>query len=214
MVPKRIGHIIWDWNGTLLDDKWLCIESINVLLERRGLKQLDISKYHEIFDFPVRNYYERAGFDFSKEPFETPALEFMDLYISKCFECSLNPGALQVLRSFHERGVSQSLLSASEEMLLIKMTNHFGIKEYFSAVTGLNHHYATGKVALGQQHLKRIQVHRDEIILVGDTCHDQEVAQYLGVKCILYTKGHFPEERLKSCGSEMINYLGDLCFSC
>ncbi len=214
MVPKNFRHIIWDWNGTLLDDKWLCIESINVLLDRRGIKQLDLDKYHEIFDFPVKNYYERAGFDFIKEPFEIPAMEFIELYRSRCLECSLNPGAIQVLDTLREMGVSHSLLSASEEMLLARMTEHFGISQYFRVITGLNNHYATGKVDLGRQHLQQIPFHPDEIIMVGDTCHDQEVAHHLGIKCILYTNGHFPEHRLRSCGTMMVSSLSDLCLSC
>ena len=32
-------HVIWDWNGTLLDDAWLCVEVLNGLLARRRRSQ-------------------------------------------------------------------------------------------------------------------------------------------------------------------------------
>ena len=50
----RYKHIVWDWNGTLLDDLWLCIESINFVLESRGMSQVDKESYKSIFTFPVK----------------------------------------------------------------------------------------------------------------------------------------------------------------
>ena len=68
----RYKHIVWDWNGTLLNDLWLFIESINFVLESRGMSQVDKESYKSIFTFPVIKYYEHLGFDFSKEKFPIP----------------------------------------------------------------------------------------------------------------------------------------------
>ena len=43
-----LKHIIWDWNGTLLDDSWLCVESINKSLKKRNLPQIDKEKYFQV----------------------------------------------------------------------------------------------------------------------------------------------------------------------
>ena len=51
-------HIIWDWNGTLLDDAWLCVDVMNGMLRERRLPTRTLDQYKEVFDFPVRNYYE------------------------------------------------------------------------------------------------------------------------------------------------------------
>ncbi|MFA5815041.1 MAG: hypothetical protein WC865_05425 [Bacteroidales bacterium] len=85
--PFSYRHIIWDWNGTLLDDKWLCIESICTLLLDRNLPPIDEEKYARIFRFPVKEYYQEAGFDFIHEPFEVPAMEFIRIYDSRKKEC-------------------------------------------------------------------------------------------------------------------------------
>ncbi|MCK4288095.1 MAG: HAD hydrolase-like protein, partial [Bacteroidales bacterium] len=62
-----IKTIIWDWNGTLLNDIDICINSINILLEHRNIENLTKEIYKEIFTFPVKDYYSKAGFDFTKE---------------------------------------------------------------------------------------------------------------------------------------------------
>ena len=54
--------IIWDWNGTLLDDVDLCVEAINMLLARESLPLLTgKEEYQRVFQFPIRAYYEAVG---------------------------------------------------------------------------------------------------------------------------------------------------------
>ena len=38
---KTIKHMVWDWNGTLMNDVGLCLDITNQMLQRRGLAQVD-----------------------------------------------------------------------------------------------------------------------------------------------------------------------------
>ncbi len=203
-------HVIWDWNGTLLDDKWLCIESINRLLERRNLPPITMEIYDRIFGFPVRDYYQKAGFDFNREPFEVPALEFIQLYDAKKSECRLQPGAREVIEEMHRSGCRQYLLSASETLILNELVRLHGISEYFVKIKGLDNHYAQGKTDLGRDLLQEINPEPGFVVMIGDTCHDEEVALELGIPCILFDGGHFTRERLKACSSRIISSLEEL----
>jgi phosphoglycolate phosphatase len=208
--PFPYRHIIWDWNGTLLDDRWLCIESINTLLITRNLPPIDEDKYSRIFRFPVRDYYREAGFDFILEPFEVPAMEFIRLYDRRKTDCRLQKGAMNALELMSNMGCRQYILSASETAMLEEMTNHFGISRYFEKIKGLDNHYAHGKSDLGMELLLALQAPADSIVLIGDTCHDKEVADLLGIDSILCTNGHFPKDRLVHCGSELVDNLEEL----
>lgn len=203
-------HIIWDWNGTLLNDRWLCLESINKLLVGRGKNPLSDEEYLAYFDFPVRDYYVKAGFDFTKEDFKIPAIQFIEFYELKRKQCLLQDNALDVLKYFHQQGVSQYLLSASESAVLNDMVDFFDLRKYFTQVCGLNNHYAASKLDLGRELIKDISVSPEELLMVGDTCHDQEVASALGVSVILYDQGHFPTYRLEGCGCRLISDLKEL----
>ena len=72
--------ILWDWNGTLLDDVEICRAVLNGMLGRRGIAPVSLDRYREIFTFPIREYYRLAGFDFSRESYETLAEEYMRIY--------------------------------------------------------------------------------------------------------------------------------------
>lgn len=50
----NINGIIWDWNGTLLNDADLAVQTMNQLLERRGLQVLSVDDYKSVFTFPDR----------------------------------------------------------------------------------------------------------------------------------------------------------------
>jgi len=203
-------HIIWDWNGTLLDDKWLCIRSINVLLKARNLPVIDNERYNEIFGFPVRTYYEKAGFDFTIEPYEVPAHQFIDQYDAGKYDCALQPDALTMLNYFKGQGCRQHLLSASESGVLKDMIRYHGISHYFDRIKGLDNHLAHGKEALGQELMMELGAGPDETLMIGDTCHDEEVARAMGIKCILFSGGHFPSWRLQSCSSRIVEKLTEI----
>ena len=74
---SKYTHLIWDWNGTLQDDVWLCIDVMNSLLHRRRKPAITLQQYREIFRFPVKDYYLKAGLDYEIEPFELIAEEFI-----------------------------------------------------------------------------------------------------------------------------------------
>ena len=87
-------YIVWDWNGTLLDDVPASVAVMDRLLHRRGLPGLGgIERYREIFTFPVREYYQAAGLDFEKEPFEALAVEYIEEYNQRALDCGLRAGA-------------------------------------------------------------------------------------------------------------------------
>lgn len=196
--------IIWDWNGTLLNDLDLCIASINTLLRKRELPLLDRSSYKEVFSFPVKNYYQKIGFDFSKEDFAIPASEFIELYDNQVENCSLHSSAEEVLRHFKGKGVRQFVLSAMKQPMLEKTLKHNGIFSYFEAVAGLNDHYATSKIDRGRQLLHEFIIEKEDALMIGDTNHDFEVAKELGINCILIADGHQSENRLKETGAVVV----------
>jgi phosphoglycolate phosphatase len=198
MGTPRYRHIIWDWNGTLLDDLELCVDVMNGLLDRRGLPLLDRARYLRLFDFPVRAYYERLGFDFDRDSFETLSVEFISAYDARRWECQLQPGAQKILESLQSAGLSQSVLSAYRQETLREIVGHFGLTPHFRRILGLDNIYAHSKAELGRNWVAELGLPRSEILLIGDTLHDLDVAQAIGVDCVLVACGHHPEARLRS----------------
>lgn len=206
----RYAHVIWDWNGTLLDDVDLARRVVDAMLLRRGLPGLDRARYHEIFDFPIASYYERAGFDFERDPFAALADEFHSRYGARWRGCALQGGAEETLSWLGARGVAQSVLSASQQAKLDEQVDHFRLREFFQVVSGIDDHHAGGKYAQGEALVAGLGCDPREVLLVGDTAHDFDVAAAVGVDCVLIADGHQPRARLEACGAPVLGSLAEL----
>jgi phosphoglycolate phosphatase len=205
-----MNSIIWDWNGTLLNDVELCISSINSLLKNRNLSQINTKKYKEVFSFPVKEYYKTLGFDFETEDFSVPAHQYIDLYYAGFGSCSLQENTIEVLTHFRKKGIRQFVLSAMEHEMLEETLKIKGIFHFFEGVAGLRDHYAVSKIDVGKQLILDFEIDRENTLMIGDTTHDFEVAQHLGVKCILIADGHQTPERLEKTGGIVIGSLQEL----
>lgn len=204
-MAKKV--IIWDWNGTLLNDTDICVSCMNRVLEKRGLELLDTQRYREIFTFPVKDYYLKAGLDLNKEAFEIPAMEFINLYHESLHSADLFPCVKDVLINFKKRGYYQAVLSAMEHESLEISLKDKGVYPYFNAITGINDHYAHSKLEIGQELMKTISFDKNDILLIGDSLHDLEVADELGVECVLVANGHQSYKRLSERASIVLKEL-------
>ncbi len=194
---SKYKHFIFDWNGTLLNDLWLAVDVIDKMLIKRGLQSMSIERYCEVFDFPVKDYYQNIGFDFDKESFEIVGTEFIAEYNKRQYECSLQEGSKLLLEKLSQKNLYLSILSAREQSTLEQNLKHYEIDHYFPIVAGLNDHYANGKLESGLQLIATSHIAAKETILIGDTLHDAEVARKMGIDCILIASGHQSIQRLK-----------------
>ena len=208
-MPQR-KTIVWDWNGTLLDDAEISRRAINKMLKARNLSELSLEKYRDVFTFPVIDYYKKVGFDFSKETWEPVAMEFINQYLSLLPECRLTPFAVDTLETFKQKGYRQAIISAMQHDALLKSVSDLGIYNYFDFIGGIGDHYGGGKVDNARNYFKASGLNPDQVTLIGDTIHDSEVAAKMGCRCVLVTTGHQSLIRLQSTGLQVINNLSGI----
>jgi phosphoglycolate phosphatase len=185
---------------------------MNNLLKTRSLPAITLEKYREIFTFPVKDYYIKAGYDFENETFEEISVDFIAEYESRKTGCTLYPFAAEILQIIYSLKIEQHLLSAYKQNNLEDIIKHFGIEEFFNSVSGLDHIYADGKMELGRQLMNEISSNGKEnkVLLIGDTIHDYEVAQGLNTACILVSNGHQDSEKLKTLNVPVYNNLEEI----
>lgn len=203
-------HIIWDWNGTLLNDVDFCKKIINRILIENKLPELSLKKYREIFTFPVQDYYKTAGLDFSKTSFEILGKDFINEYEIKKFSCNLYENVVEILSAIHRKGIKQSVLSAYLQDNLINVLDHYNLAQYFDNIVGLDNIYAGSKAHLGLKLIEELDANKNEVLFIGDTLHDAEVAEAMGVNCVLIANGHQVKEKLILNGNLVLDHLGDL----
>ena len=201
---KTKSHILWDWNGTLLDDVDLCVFTIAKILEKYELPIIDRESYRKTFSFPVIQYYKSLGFDFDKVSFKAVADEWMAVYQENLEMAALHNGAEGLLRTLKKTKKTQSILSAAKQTHLEEQLEFYGIKNQFDYIFGISDHYAKGKIERGKELVQLLDAPRSTMVLIGDTDHDKEVADELGIDLILLGDGHQHHERLENLGAFLL----------
>jgi phosphoglycolate phosphatase len=192
-----VKHVIWDWNGTLLNDVDVCLSSMNELLSRYALDGIDLERYRQIFDFPVKAYYQTAGFDFLVHDWDEVATTFMDLYWQNVSAAALFEDSISLIEQLKASGVQMHVLSAMQHPDLVRMLQEHSILHLFSSVWGTGDHYGSGKTEVGRMMVQSIPDLHQNALMIGDTTHDAEVAISMGVEPVLVAFGHQSEERLR-----------------
>ena len=201
-----IKQILWDWNGTLLDDLQYGMDVRNRIFPAFSLPTIEtIEEYHAQFTFPIRTYYERAGV--TDDIFVAVAHAWMDEYVRGFPTVPLHADARDTLRQFEKAGLRQVVLSASKRDLLKEQIAQFDIQHFFSEILGLGNIYAGSKEEIGRQYLQSCGFSPAETLMIGDTLHDADVAAAMGAKCVLVSRGHQSRETLLTAGVPVVDTL-------
>jgi len=194
--------VIWDWNGTLLDDTRAAVDALNEMLARRSLPPITIEFYRENFAFPVRPFYEAIGVDLDNEDWDSLAQEYHETY-RRQKGASLAAGARETIDALHAKGIGQSLVSALEQERLLRDVERFGLAGCFEYVCGTDNLDGASKLDRARDLAERLRtIHGREInlVLVGDALHDKETADAIGARCVLFAGGSHSARRLEAVG--------------
>ncbi|NBY42740.1 MAG: HAD family hydrolase [Verrucomicrobia bacterium] len=203
-------HAVWDWNGTLLDDTWLCCAALNQLLSAENRPRLETERYRMIFEFPAIKVYEKLGFPITGGNFEALSARFMDAYENQKAKCTLHPQAVKILEGLSNHGLSHSILSAYEHRLLEQTLADHDVAHRFVKISGSGDIYAGSKEDRARAHLGDLAHHPDEVVYIGDTAHDLDAAKAMGVDCILIAHGYQHRDNLDGLGARVVDSFEEL----
>ncbi|AXE31006.1 HAD family hydrolase [Chromobacterium phragmitis] len=195
-----VSHLVFDWNGTLIDDIDLAVASVNRCCARFGAEPVTRERYRREFGFPIVEFYARLGFDFNRHPFADIVavyLEHFDAYVARC---PMQDSVAELLELAAARGIGASVLSASQNSVLLRTLDAKRLLGSFQHVVGLDHTHASGKrdEALALQ--ARLALPPADTLFIGDTLHDCEVARHVGWRALLVETGHQDRARLDEGG--------------
>ena len=201
----NMKYMIFDFNGTILDDVDVCVKAENLTIDHFGLERGHLTKdeYLHIFTFPVQKYYENGGFDWSKNSYAEVGRYWFDWYRRLRDEYKVFDGVKEVLEDCHKKGMKNILLSASSLVELKKQLEELEIADYFDEVLGIDNIYAGSKVDIALEWIK--DKDPKDCLMIGDSLHDLETARAMGVDCVLVAKGHQAKDVLLESYDKVVN---------
>jgi phosphoglycolate phosphatase len=200
-------RLIWDWNGTLLDDVSAAVNALNRMLVSRDASPITVEHYRRRFGFPVRPFYAELGVDLDKWDWDDICEDFHSFVAAE--PQRVRPDAAAALGRARELGFRQCVLSALRQDLLENALERNGLRGFFDFVYGVDNLDGASKLDRGRELAAALGPDARDAVLIGDTLHDAEVAKALGVGCVLVSCGHQTPERLAVAGCTVVPSIMD-----
>ncbi len=192
----KFDCVVWDWNGTIVNDAWVFVDVMNFFLKMKGLPKTSLDDYKKNFGFPIQNYWKTLGFKFNNKEFNLLNKSFIEEYQKRIFLPKLQPGIVDLIKKINRFKIKQFVLSASENSLLHKSVGFYKINSLFEDIVGVDNLNAVGKISLAKVLFKKNNLHLNKTLVIGDTKYDLDVAQALGCSALLVSHGHIEHKRL------------------
>ncbi|MFF2778333.1 HAD family hydrolase [Streptomyces sp. NPDC058052] len=201
-------HLVWDWNGTLLDDTGAVIGATNAAFAELGLEPITLERYRELYTVPVPRFYERLMGRLPTDA-EWTLMDgtFHRHYWERAEGCGLTSGAAELLAARQAAGATQSLLSLAPHAELLPLVRRYGISERFLRVDGRPDSSTDGKSGHMVRHLEALAVPSERIVVIGDAADDAIAAAHVGAKAVLYTGGSHSRASLERVGVPVVDSL-------
>ncbi|NUP46785.1 MAG: HAD family hydrolase [Catenulispora sp.] len=183
-------HLVWDWNGTVLNDFEIILRSTNDSFAAHGLPPITADQYRTQIKMPIRAFYaDILGYEPTDEQWEAMDMTFHDYYVAYERQARLSDGLPDLFRDWAGRGRSQSLLSMYHDDKLVPVVRHHGISHHFALVQGTRPPRPARKAEHLADHLGRLRVDPARVVLIGDSPDDAAAAASVGARVILYSGG-------------------------
>lgn len=185
----RYHYIFWDFNGTIIDDVQNALGCVNDLLERKKRDPITLKDYYNYVETPIVGFYYHI-LPPEEIDFEEISKDYHRDYAKRIDETHLAEGAYELMHSLKKQGVHQYIITANHIDEVIDLTKKFGIYDCIDNILGADNTLAESKTERAKNFFDTLQINPDDALFVGDTLHDLETANALGIDCVLVEYGH------------------------
>ncbi len=179
-MPKPLG-IVFDWNGTLLDDIHIILKVKNDIFKHYGYQvPIELSDWQNTKQFPLRDIYTHFGFDGAHFDREAAAIQkqFLTQYMIAADICTLRPYTIELLQYLQTQNVVITLLSNHDHADVMRRLDNFNIKHYFATISANHDHAGLAHKTAKADRLKEILYTHNcaQWLLVGDSHEEPALA--------------------------------------
>jgi phosphoglycolate phosphatase-like HAD superfamily hydrolase len=184
-----VRHVVWDWNGTLIDDWDSCLAAT---AETLGLTVPSLIRGRRFFR-PVRAYYSALlTRDLTEREFESLCQRWENAYRRhRSRECA-RPHARDAIALIEAQGITQSVLSMWRNDRIREDTVDHGLLKFFVLVQGSQADAPT-KSGMLAAHLAQLGLVGSEVTLIGDSEDDFLAASSVGARFVHFRSAYEEE---------------------
>ena len=212
-----IKLVVLDWNGTLLSDTNACMAADNHVIKYFGGNPVSLKAYRDTIIIPSNKFYAQHGCKMNQLVRESKKLGriFHSFYEERAKKCRARKGTKEMLKWLHSNSIDSIILSNHTTNGIVFQLKRLKLDGYIREILANNELDTSmkerNKLKKLRDYVERNHYKKNEILIIGDSTEESEIAKRLGIQSALITDGYYSTKRLKKSKPDyIINNLTDL----
>ncbi len=181
--------VIFDIDGTLLDATEGILSSVNKTINYLKLKKLSKKEMLDFVGPPIQNSYKAIY-----ENNDIKAQEFANIFRKEyaggdVYKANAYDGIEELLSLLKNNGYKLGVATYKRQDYANGLIIHFGFDKYIDLICGSDNENKLKKSDILRICINGLTTNKSEVIFIGDSYHDAEAANNLGIDFIGVTYG-------------------------
>jgi len=191
--------IVFDWDGTVIDSPGAIVECIREASRDMGLRVPEPGQASHVIGLGLRDSLQLAVPDLPAERYP----EFVALYRRHFLEredsMQLFPGIREILLEMSKDRIL-AIATGKSRRGLERALQYTGIGGFFAASRCADETHPKPHPAMLLELMEELSMENTQVLMIGDTSHDLEMARAAAVDAVAVSYGAHPEAGLRACG--------------
>jgi len=191
--------MVFDWDGTVIDSPGAIVECIREASRDMGLRVPEPEQASHVIGLGLRDSLQLAVPDLPAERYQ----EFVALYRRHFLE---REDAMQMFAGMRELLIEMkknrvlAIATGKSRRGLDRALETTGIGDLFTASRCADETHSKPHPAMLLELMEELSMENTQVLMIGDTSHDLEMARAAGVDAVAVSYGAHPEAALRACG--------------
>jgi phosphoglycolate phosphatase len=194
----RYPLIVFDWDGTIIDSTGTIAECIQQAAAEMGLPVPNEERARHVIGLGLHDSLRQAVPDLPAARYAEFVALYRKYFLAREDTMKLFPGMPELLSHF-SRKHTLAIATGKSRKGLDRALDAGGLRQYFSASRCADETNPKPHPAMLLELMEQLEKEKSEVLMIGDTSHDLQMASAAGVDALAVTYGAHREEGLRAC---------------
>jgi phosphoglycolate phosphatase len=197
-TDPRYRLIVFDWDGTLMDSASGIAACIQEASREMGLPVPTLERARHVIGLGLHDSLRSAVPELPASGYAAFADLYRKHFLALETGMCLFPGVIELLRGLQESGYSLAVATGKSRRGLDRALAASGLDAYFAASRCADETNPKPHPAMLHELMAELEREPRELLMVGDTSHDLDMAASAGVDAVAVTYGAHAEDALRA----------------
>jgi phosphoglycolate phosphatase len=198
----RYPVLVFDWDGTLMDSTGAIVESLQNACVDIGLERPSTERSRYIIGLGLRDALHHLVPDLKEQDYGRLIERYRIHFLARDHARALFAGVPEALQALVQKGHLLAVATGKGRRGLDRELTQFGLRSYFVTSRCADEGSAKPHPGMLLAIMNELFVEPEQVLMIGDTTHDMQMALNAGVKGLAVSYGAHSADALRAVGPQ------------